>query len=281
MMRMETQQELTEDELETWWMLHSNRSEKTLTEWELTIPWATTQQQDNLRHDFALFAQSVPVWAARSPSFSVFLAKRPLYLQTDYLKNVHCPDNVTLFFARNGDKHVKLAITKIPDAVPDALATLACDPDAEVRKAAVSHSRLPESSLGKVLEDPEPEVRVAAAAWRNLPPDTLLAFGHDPCAKVRQVIAGRPECPDSLVCELAEDEDLTVKETVATRAWLPSQAVNILCTDVSPKVRKRVVLNRSVDVEQVKRMVDDEAKTVRLAAVQRIKNETGKRPDSW
>ncbi|MET7422766.1 hypothetical protein [Dactylosporangium sp. NPDC005555] len=104
----------------------------------------------------------------------------------------------------------------------ETAATLAGDPDRNVRFALARNPSLPAETVPVLLADDDFAVRWLAAANPALPAELLRRLAADPDRDVRAMVASNPGLPADVLVDLAQDEDLDVRLGVASQPGLPA-----------------------------------------------------------
>lgn len=123
------------------------------------------------------------------------------------------------------------------DACPmDLLASLASDPDSEVRLGVLMNPNCPQELVDRLVDDSHPHVRMwALRSTTNL--TAIRTAASSVAAADRQSVASNPATPSSVLTELADDSDTTVRAYVAHNESTPMEILRKLRNDPETYVR--------------------------------------------
>ena len=93
----------------------------------------------------------------------------------------------------------KWAAARLPGTPPEVLASLAGDPDFQVREGVAAHPNCPSDVLARFSESGDGMVRRAVAGNPSSPLDLLAGLGGDSSAGVRIGVASNPGCSPVLL----------------------------------------------------------------------------------
>jgi hypothetical protein len=159
--------------------------------------------------------------------------------------------------ASAGPVPVRVAVAVTSGLAPAALATLARDADAAVRRRVASNAATPPGTLAALAEDADAFVRRGVAANATTPPGTLVTLAEDADARVRWGVASNAATPPATLAALARDADAGVRQGVARNPATPPDTLAALATDVRAFVRRAVASNAATPPDTLAALASD------------------------
>ena len=196
-------------------------------------------------------------------------------------------DVTSLVTERSTLERVDLAFS--PFTSPHALAILAQDTAADVRKKVARNQATPLSSLRRLVNDAERSVRSslalnraapleclsrlasdneevvrrAVASNKSTPPIELQTLAFDPVRQVVECVAGNPSTPNKVLEGLALDQSVDIRSAVASNPSTPPAALQKLALDQDVDIRSAVASNPSTPPATLQVLALDDTKNWR------------------
>ncbi len=139
--------------------------------------------------------------------------------------------------ATDANADVRLVVVHNDYIPSEVLTDLATDEDWRVREAVATHDRTPPDVLATMAADEDWRVRFAVAAHDRTPPDVLADLATDANADVRFVLVHNDRTSPDILADLATDTDTGVRMAVAANSRTPPDVLAALATDMDTDVR--------------------------------------------
>jgi len=178
------------------------------------------------------------------------------YVRREVARYAKVPQ-VLAILAEDSDANVRQALAWNPNVPTDLLCRLAEDNSAMVRAAAAWHPRIPLKVLLQLAQDKHEDVRAKAASNKKLPTEVLKRLAWDDSSYVRYFVLLNENLPEELLQQLATDKDPEVRVRVASHSRISQHLLGLLAHDKNAQVRRVVATNPNTPKDTLQTLAQD------------------------